>query len=244
MIAKELGRTKVKDNKYSKVYWALVERGQKRSKATGFEAHHILPKGKYMFPEFASFKEHQWNRTYLTFREHYICHLLLTKMTEGKAKSSAIYGLMRLCFASKDISSKDYALARSLFVNERTGTPNPNKGKPGRVWTDEQREYHRKVMKEKMASLEVRLNCSLSKKGKPGPKMSDEAKAKIGFGNRNLTAEQRQNKSRSKIGDKNGMFNKKWFNNGIQSKSFTVGEEPEGWKPGRLMPWLKQETNL
>lgn len=43
------------------------------------ENHHILPKSKDMFPEYASFKLHPWNSAVLTFRQHIIAHYLLMK---------------------------------------------------------------------------------------------------------------------------------------------------------------------
>ena len=41
------------------------------------ELHHIAPKSKQLFPEFKSFKLHQWNKIKLSLRQHYIAHLLL-----------------------------------------------------------------------------------------------------------------------------------------------------------------------
>ena len=41
------------------------------------EKHHILPKA--LFPEYKSFKHNKWNKVYLTFRQHILCHYMLMK---------------------------------------------------------------------------------------------------------------------------------------------------------------------
>lgn len=43
-----------------------------------YEAHHKLP--KCLYPEYADFKEHPWNKVLLTAEEHYVCHQLLVKI--------------------------------------------------------------------------------------------------------------------------------------------------------------------
>lgn len=43
--------------------------------------HHILPKSLY--PEYASFTEHPWNRAILGHREHLIAHYMLAKALGG-----------------------------------------------------------------------------------------------------------------------------------------------------------------
>jgi len=43
------------------------------------ENHHICPKAKDMFPEYACLKNNPWNKAPLTFRQHIIAHVLLWK---------------------------------------------------------------------------------------------------------------------------------------------------------------------
>lgn len=47
------------------------------------EKHHILPKAKYLWPEYTSFKKNPWNRVHLTARQHYIAHIMLAKAFGG-----------------------------------------------------------------------------------------------------------------------------------------------------------------
>jgi hypothetical protein len=81
------------DNKYTRAYYALVEKARSRNfknkkealSILGYvESHHIIPKS-------IGGNNLKTNLVYLTAREHFICHLLLTKMTEGKNKSKMIH---------------------------------------------------------------------------------------------------------------------------------------------------------
>lgn len=75
------------NNKYSRSYFNIINRAKSRAttkkeakKICGYvEKHHIIPKvlGGLNSDD---------NIVFLTAREHFICHLLLTKMVEGKSK--------------------------------------------------------------------------------------------------------------------------------------------------------------
>lgn len=74
------------DNKYTKWYNQIVNRGKERTNVQGYsERHHIIPRsmGGNDDPD---------NLVVLTAREHFLCHWLLTKMTTGGDK-------MRMCFS-------------------------------------------------------------------------------------------------------------------------------------------------
>lgn len=78
-------------NKYTSCYIKIIKRAisQNRVKIARecpdyvyYEEHHILPSS--VFPEYKDLNEHIWNSVLLTAKEHYICHLLLTKMMKNK----------------------------------------------------------------------------------------------------------------------------------------------------------------
>jgi general stress protein YciG len=48
------------------------------------EKHHICPKAKGFFPEYADLKLHSWNLSKLTYRQHFIAHQILWKVYGGK----------------------------------------------------------------------------------------------------------------------------------------------------------------
>ena len=78
-----------KQNKYTNLYNKLIDRSVERNwkKATGRERHHIIPQS-------LGGSNNKRNLTYLSAREHFICHWLLIKMTEGEARSKMLYALM------------------------------------------------------------------------------------------------------------------------------------------------------
>lgn len=147
-----------KINKYSRIYYTIIERAKSRPKNGYTESHHILPKslGGTNDPK---------NLVDLTAREHYICHLLLTKFTEGVAyqkmsyalhritnrkenyiKSSRIYEMIRIAH-SKMLSKK----TKGVSMLERCGVPYAHEiseyqkekireSNKNRVWTKEMRQ--------------------------------------------------------------------------------------------------------
>ena len=68
------------NNKYTKVYSAIIERAKTREISSYFEKHHITPQS-------LGGTNDKDNIVKLTAREHFICHLLLTKMVIGTDKS-------------------------------------------------------------------------------------------------------------------------------------------------------------
>lgn len=73
-------------NKYTTWYTNIVSKATERNRQQGqyYERHHILPKCM-------GGTNHKSNLVYLTGKEHFICHLLLTKMTDGHAKYRLVY---------------------------------------------------------------------------------------------------------------------------------------------------------
>lgn len=54
------------------------------------EKHHILPKGKHLFPEFANLRIHAWNSIILTPRQHYIAHWILSRIFKNERERSSV----------------------------------------------------------------------------------------------------------------------------------------------------------
>jgi len=241
--AKQLSKSVFIENKYSRWYWNIIQKAQIREKPQKSERHHILPKGKLMFPQFQSLKLNPWNGVHLTLREHFLCHLFLTKMTVGEAKRSCVYGLMRFSTGIDKCNSRQYEKAKTLFRDARRGCPNPLKGKPGRKWSDEEKALHSIRMKDAMSKAETKKRCSLAKLGKPGHKPTEQHRAAISYAQKNLTPIQRKRQSDSKLAEKNGVFGKCWVTNGettlLIAKSDTI---PEGYRHGRVVKKASQTT--
>lgn len=77
------------DKFYSKVYFSTIEKAKHRGwkKARGRERHHIIPQS-------LGGSNDKSNLVYLSCREHFLCHWLLVKMTEGDNYHKMRYALM------------------------------------------------------------------------------------------------------------------------------------------------------
>jgi hypothetical protein len=72
------------DNKYTKVYYKLIERSKNRVISGYKEKHHIIPRS-------LGGGNDKENLTPLTAREHYIAHVLLVKMTTGSDRHKMLF---------------------------------------------------------------------------------------------------------------------------------------------------------
>ena len=79
------------DNKYTKVYMDIVHGSQNREKTKGkfYERHHIWPKSM-------GGKNNKENLVWLTPKEHYVVHHLLTKMCEGINSTKMNYAFWKM----------------------------------------------------------------------------------------------------------------------------------------------------
>lgn len=96
------------NNHYLKRYFNFILACQlknKNSTISNFEKHHICPQGKNFFPEYKNFKQHPWNCSFLTYRQHYIAHYMLAKAYGGYAWNS-FYMLVSCIENNKNIHRK------------------------------------------------------------------------------------------------------------------------------------------
>jgi hypothetical protein len=98
-----------KDNKYSRIYFNIIN-SAKSNKRTGYtENHHIIPKS-------LGGSNEAENIVTLTAREHFVCHRLLVKMVSGSDKYKMTYAAWQLSRPSKykhiKISSHTYESLR------------------------------------------------------------------------------------------------------------------------------------
>ena len=73
-------------NKYSKIYFSITTNAKQRITEGYTELHHIIPQSM-------GGSNDKENLVELTAREHFICHWLLVKMTEGDDRSKMLYAL-------------------------------------------------------------------------------------------------------------------------------------------------------
>ena len=118
------------DNKYRKTYCRIVDKakssGRKRTDDVYYENHHIVPKSM-------GGTNGKGNKVLLTAKEHFVCHWLLTKFTDGddRQKMNAAFSRMTTPKGKRPIwSGLEYAAAKransSALSFFNTGRPVPN----------------------------------------------------------------------------------------------------------------------
>lgn len=104
------------DNKYTRWYYQIISSAKSKTRTGYTEKHHIIPKslGGNDCPN---------NLVTLTAREHYVCHLLLTKMViDAKHRQKMFHALWAMTTLEHPArqqrhvqNSKSYAFARKLW---------------------------------------------------------------------------------------------------------------------------------
>lgn len=119
------------NNKYTRIYYEIIERAQTRAvPQTYTEKHHVVPRS-------IGGGESKSNLAILTAREHFVCHWLLVKMTEGKSKRSMSYAL-RMMLAKNNHSTKGRYIPKSKLYELVKKTANEaSKGRPCSLETRE-----------------------------------------------------------------------------------------------------------
>jgi hypothetical protein len=199
-------------NKYTKWYNSIVSTAQQRNIDGYVEKHHILPKS-------LGGTNKKSNLVKLTAKEHYICHLLLTRMTKGLANRSMWHAAWKMINQKRDyqhrykVSSRMYASikisnAKALSESNK-GKPSGRKGKPC-TWGDKisatlignkpSAERNAKVsasLTGRVRSEEERQAISKGLKGRTSPtkgmKYSAETRAKMSASRRAREVAKKQN---------------------------------------------------
>jgi hypothetical protein len=198
-----------KDNKYTALYTLLTTRAKGRILTEYTERHHIIPQS-------LGGSNEKDNLVDLTAREHFICHWLLVKMTEGERRSKMLYALNGMRAGnrfqqrySSSITARVYERYRIEHAANHSetmkGKTPPNKG---RKMSDEQKQLLRERARANHASgkmysaesqaariakvtgqkrsIETKEKMSLAKKGIAKGPMTEEHKAAISAGGKGI----------------------------------------------------------
>jgi hypothetical protein len=158
------------DNKYTRIYYAIIERAQSRAQPTTYtEKHHIIPKS-------LGGSDCRSNIAVLTAREHFVCHWLLVKMTEGTAKRSMGHAL-RIMLAKKPNSRQGdrYIPKSKLYQLVKQTANTASKGRPCLPETRE--KIRQGNLKRPPTSEETRAKLSAAAKRRKG--FTPEGRAKV-----------------------------------------------------------------
>lgn len=127
-VVKETGDDKYhmfNETKYTKWYFSIVKNAKGRIQEKGLENHHIIP--DCFFKERTRKGSKGWldgnpeavdNKVFLTAREHYVCHWLLTKMTIGLAQKKMIIAFAWVCTIPNGYiaNSRTYARYKQIAI--------------------------------------------------------------------------------------------------------------------------------
>lgn len=107
------------DNKYTKWYYAIIQNANQRVGNTDYiEKHHIIPRS-------LGGNNNTENLVKLTAREHFVCHLLLTKMVSGPFKHKMLSAVTRFqqsrSYQERSFTSWEYQQIRECAIKARTG---------------------------------------------------------------------------------------------------------------------------
>ena len=185
-------------NKYSKLYNKITSNAKQRITEGYTELHHIIPQS-------LGGGNDKDNLVELTAREHFICHWLLIKMTEGEDRSKMLYALNGMKAENRyqeryhtKITARVYEKYRIEHAENHSkrmkGKPAWNKGRKlegNELEEHRERTRNRKIDPIKQAagqakrvakmigrkqSAETCINKSIALKGKTKGPMSEEQK--------------------------------------------------------------------
>lgn len=143
-----------KDNKYTKWYFNIVNAGRSTKYPGYTERHHILPRAMGGTNQLSNLVD-------LTARQHFICHLLLTKMSDNKRMALALSRMMGGGKRYTPRSSKIYEMCKRKASEAMRGAGNPMFG-VSQIYSEERRQK----LKASLASSEAMIRRNADPKWK------------------------------------------------------------------------------
>ena len=154
-------------NKYTQWYYNIIANARLRPVIGYIEKHHIIPRS-------LGGDNTKNNIIKLTAREHFICHILLTKMTEGKNRQRMCLALKMLTRLKTDvrISARRFELIR-IEANKAHSS-----FQSGRILSSETKEKLRQANLGKKYGKRSPETCKKISEAMKGKKKSPEHLAK------------------------------------------------------------------
>lgn len=122
------------ENKYYKIYKNIIEKAKNRTieKNSVYEKHHIIPKS-------LGGLDNKDNIVFLTPKEHFICHALLTKFTKNNEKEKMIKAFIMMKAYSKYnnkryINSKIYDILKKEYSKYQSAKQKSANIMKDRIW--------------------------------------------------------------------------------------------------------------
>lgn len=185
------------DNKYTQWYYSIIENSQRRILEGYSEKHHILPKSM-------GGSDIRENIAKLTAKEHFVCHLLLIRMTTGQDKKKMLHAVWSFVRKSKNqdrikITGKRYERIRlevsEMMSNSRKGILNK-----GRILTPEMKKHLSDKLKGLPKSEETKNKMKESWKNRPPRSKAHSMAISAATKGKKLSAETKKKMSESHKG--------------------------------------------
>lgn len=136
-------------NKYKKWYDSIIEKANTRTiKLTYSENHHIIPRSLGGTDDLS-------NIVNLSAREHFICHVLLTKCTTGHYKHKMLYAANMMSQISRDYQIRYVPSSRLYEMIKKEFSKMHSNRLTGRKLSDDHKEKISKASKGRIVSEET-----------------------------------------------------------------------------------------
>lgn len=245
------------NNKYTKIYYQIIDRAKSRVTDEYTENHHIIPdcffinrkrKGKPGWLE--GNPEDKDNKVQLIGQEHFICHWLLTKMIDGPGRISMEHALLNMRAKNKNqkryighMTGKLYsrltkvkAETMSILMKNRVRSEESiEKWRKSHAWYKASNETNQKIsraligVKKAPFTEEHRKNIGLAGIGrKPWNKGTTGLTVPWNKGIKGSIVRTEESKIKQSI----AQSGRSWWNNGTNQTLSKIC--PEGWRRGRI----------
>lgn len=218
-------------NKYTRIYFSIIEKAKSRVllKTEYKEKHHIVPRS-------LGGDDSLENLVDLTAKEHFVCHKLLIKMTEGISRGKMAFALVLM---SGKRGSKIYDSTRKLLAEAvsqlHTGKIPITNGIIDKIIFKGQEIPPGFYKGFSHATIKKHGDGNKGKKWITNGEVSFQIKTNTlpdGF-HWGLAEYQKQNSSRP--GEQNPMFGRFFITNGCENSSCdNENNIPEGWRKGKV----------
>lgn len=215
---------------YAKIYNTIIEKRRNNIPSGYTEIHHITPRS-------LGGTDEPYNLVKLTAKEHFICHLLLTKMypSNSAASNKMIHAFLLMCKitnTNRHITSLQYT---KLKIKNADFLRKTRKGIPsGYMWICNH------ILKE---SKMIKVTDII-----PNGWVKGDLRGK-GVKRSSITIQKIKDSKKLKdvSGANNGNYGKKWYHNIETEVSKKFDEKypiPEGWIKGKVSNWDDFKSNL
>lgn len=227
-----------KNNKYTRWYNRIISNRKINplDDSVYKENHHIIPKS-------LGGSNKKENLVALTAKEHFVCHRLLVKMTEGNDKVKMSYAIRTMMIRENShqtrykLSSKIYESiikeTKTIIGKSQTGKNNPYYGKKHSAETRALMKEKRKLQDPPM--LGKSHNEETRDKLREANQIQFKDLKQIELRKQKTTEQMKDPAKRYAAG--NGKRGKSWYYCPITKKCslFFPGEEPKGYVKGRII---------